>query len=40
LRLVTKPAAKQALNLMDGRGLEFPLALPPLEPVLLELKVR
>jgi hypothetical protein len=40
VRFVTKPAAKHGLNLMDGKVMEFPIRLPPLEPVLLVLKQR
>ena len=40
VRLVTKPAARQAFNLMDGTEMEFPFTLSPLEPVLLTLKLR
>ena len=40
VQLVTRPAAKHALNLMDGKEIEFPFALAPLEPVLLALKPR
>jgi hypothetical protein len=40
VQLVTKPTAKQALNLMDGKEIEFPLTLSPLEPALLVLKRR
>ena len=38
VRLVTKTTARHALSLMDGKKMEFPLTLSPLEPVLLELK--
>ena len=40
LQLVTKPSAKRALNLMDGKEIEFPFTLSPLEPTLLALKLR
>lgn len=40
VRLVTKPSARRAFNLMDGKEMEFPFTLSPLEPVLLELKTR
>ena len=34
---VTKPAVKPAFNLVDGKQIELPLILAPLEPVLLVL---
>jgi hypothetical protein len=40
VQLVTKPAAKNALNLMDGKQIKFPFTLSPLEPVVLALKLR
>ena len=40
VQLVTKPAAKNALNLMDGKQIEFPFTLSPLEPVVLALRLR
>ena len=40
VQLVTKPAAKHALNLMDGKQIEFPFTLSPLEPVVLALGPR
>jgi hypothetical protein len=38
--LLTKPAAKHALNLIDGKEIEFPFTLSPLEPVLLALRLK
>jgi hypothetical protein len=38
VRLVSGPASNHAVNLMDGREIEFPLSLPPLEPILLALR--
>jgi hypothetical protein len=35
VQLVTKPPAQHALNLMDGRPIDFPFTLSPLEPVVL-----
>ena len=40
VRFVTNPAADHALNLIDGKKVEFPLTLSPLDPVLLVLKRR
>ncbi|MBI3851922.1 MAG: beta-galactosidase [Verrucomicrobia bacterium] len=40
VRLVTKPPAKNALNLMDGKEMEVPFTLSPLEPVLLVRRPR
>ena len=40
VQLVTKPSARQALNLMDGKQIEFPFTLSPLEPALLALMPR
>ena len=40
VQLVTKPSARRALNLMDGKEIEFPFTLSPLEPTLLALKLR
>ena len=40
VQLVTKPSARNALNLMDGKEIEFPYTLSPLEPALLALKLR
>ncbi len=39
VQLVTKPSARRALNLMDGKEVEFPFTLAPLEPTLLALKL-
>ena len=36
IRIVTRPAVKTAVNLLDGKQVEFPMTLAPLEPVLLE----
>jgi hypothetical protein len=40
VQLVTKPAVKRAVNLMDGKEIELPFTLAPLEPALLVLKLR
>ena len=40
VQLAAKPSAKSALNLMDGKEIEFPFTLLPLEPTLLALKPR
>jgi hypothetical protein len=40
VQLVTRPSARHALNLMDGKEIEFPYTLSPLEPALLALKLR
>ena len=40
VRLVMKPAAKHARNIIDGKEIEFPFTLAPLEPVLLALEPR
>ncbi len=38
VQLVTKPLARRALNLMNGKEIEFPFTLSPLEPTLLRLR--
>jgi hypothetical protein len=38
VQLAANPAVKRALNLMDGKEIEFPFTLLPLEPTLLALK--
>jgi hypothetical protein len=35
VQVSTKPAHQRALNLMDGKQINFPFSLPPLEPALL-----
>jgi Beta-galactosidase/Beta-galactosidase trimerisation domain len=40
VQLANQPSARRALNLMDGKEIEFPIALSPLEPTLLALKLR
>ena len=40
VRMVTNFAARRTVNLMDGKEVESPFVLPPLEPVLLMLKLR
>ncbi|MCX6926292.1 MAG: beta-galactosidase [Verrucomicrobia bacterium] len=40
VQLVTKPAVKHALNLMDCKQIEFPFTLSPLEPLVLALRPR
>jgi hypothetical protein len=40
VKLVTQPCARNALNLMDGKEIEFPYTLPPLGPMLLALKLK
>ena len=39
VQLLTKPSARRAVNLMDGKETEFPFTLSPLEPTLLALKL-
>src|ERR1043166_4927057 len=38
VRFTTKPATKSALNLLDGKAVELPFTLPPLDPALLSLE--
>lgn len=40
IRLGRKPVAEDAVNLLDGTAVKFPFALSPLEPTLLELKLK
>jgi len=39
VRIVMKPAARPALNLLDGQEVEFPITLPALKTVLLALEL-